>query len=448
MITSKSETKIQEKPSKTGKKNAKTLLIGSLAFLAVVTSVLGSYSIVKTPTVYGANDRDRLQLKLEQLKSQINSYQQQISQTRNQSASLQNEISIYDNQIKSLELQIEANQTQREDTTLQINELEIQIQRRQEEIDENKKILSSLILQLAKLDNSSFLQIGLGTDDFSSFLDQVQYVRSVQDQVYSLVSRIKEIKVKLETQQKDLKESLAKLESLKDELAISQDTLESQRGAKEQLLAQTKGAEKNYQALLGQTKNEEYKILEELSDLDSAAQSKGGKKSISVSKGVLAWPMDGVLTQGYGNTGFRSLGYNSHNGIDIAAPAGKPIYAAADGTVAKCDTGEAAYGNWCTIKHNIETKSGARCIVTLYAHMRSIKVKTGSKVEKGDLVGYEGNTGNTTRLLYGPERGYHLHFSVFDCDGYTVTPGKYSDVYGAYSVPSGYTYNPMTFLGQ
>lgn len=447
-MTSKFETKNGVKPSKKDRKFAKTLLIGSLAFLAIASSVFGSFGLISTPAVFGANERDRLQLKLEQLKNQINSYQQQISQTRNQSASLKNEISVFDNQIKSLELQIEANATQREDTTLQINELEIQIQRRQEEIDENKKILASLIVQLAKLDNSSFLQIGLGTDDFSSFLDQVQYVRSVQDQVYSLVSRIKEIKAKLEVQQKDLKESLVKLESLKEELNISQDALESQRGAKEQLLAQTKGAEKNYQALLGQTKNEEYKILEELSDLDSAAQARGGKKSISVSKGVLAWPMDGVLTQGYGNTGFRSLGYNSHNGIDIAAPAGKPIYAAADGTVAHCDTGEAAYGNWCTIKHNIETKSGARCIVSLYAHMRSIKVRAGTKVEKGDLVGYEGNTGNTTRLLYGPERGYHLHFSIFDCDGYTVTAGKYSDVYGAYTVPSGFTYNPMTFLSQ
>lgn len=434
------ETKI----TKTNKK----LVLAGMAILTVAISVAAVFVAPSVPKVFSANERDRLQLKLDQLKNQINNYQTQISQTRSQAASLKNEISIYDNQIKSLELQIEANNTQTEDTTLQINELEIQIQRRQEEIEENKVILSQLIVQLAKLDNSSFLQIGLGTDDFSSFLDQVQYVRSVQDQVYSLVTRIKEIKKKLETQQEDLKKSLEKLQSLKEQLNISQDTLESQRGAKEQLLAQTKGAEKNYQNLLGQTKNEEYKILEELSDLDSAAQSKGGKKSISVSKGVLAWPMDGVLTQGYGNTGFKALGYNSHNGIDIAAPAGTPIYSAADGTVANCDTGEAAYGNWCTVKHNIETKSGKRCIVSLYAHMRSVKVKKGMALEKGDLIGYEGNTGNTTRLLYGPERGYHLHFSIFDCDGYTVTSGKYSNVYGSYSVPSGFTYNPMTFLGK
>lgn len=431
----------------------KSALFTGVFFIALLGFLTASFFVFwssdsEYKAIAQSNERDRLNVRLQQIQKQINSYQQQISQTRNQAASLQNEITIYDNQIRSLELQIEANETQRQDTTLQINELEIQIERREKEIDENRKILAQLLVQLAKLDSNTFLQIGLGTDDFSTFLDQIQYVRSVQDQVYSLLSRIKEIKQKLELQQQDLKVQLTKLESLREELEISQGSLDSQRRGKEQLLVQTKGVEKNYQQLLSASRSEQSKIMQEIDDLDSAARARAGNKTISVSKGVMAWPMDGVLTQGYGNTGFTSLGYNFHNGIDIAAPAGKPIYAAADGTVHRCDTGEAAYGNWCTIKHNIESASGSRCVVTLYAHMRSIKVSGGQSVKRGDLVGYEGNTGNTTRLLYGPERGFHLHFSVFDCEGYTVTQGKYSSVYGPYSVPSGVTYNPMNFLSR
>lgn len=425
------------------------LVIAFLLILAVGAGFFG-YLVLhdKAFAQSSSNERDRLQYKLDQLKQEINTYQRQISQTRNQAASLKNEIAIYDNQMKSLELQIEANNTQRDDTTLQINELEIQIQKRQQEIEDNRVILGQMIVQLSKLDDDSFLQIGLGTEDFSSFLDQVQYVRNIQDQVYTLVARIKEVKAKLETQQNDLKLQLQKLDALKEQLAVTQSSLESQRADKEQLLAKTKGNESNYQKLLSVSKGEQNQILEEIYNLDGAARSKAGSKSISVSKGVLGWPMDGVLTQGYGNTGFQALGYNFHNGIDIAATAGQPIYAAADGTVSTCATGEAAYGNWCTIKHTVQASSGDRCIVTLYAHMRSIKVASGTKVARGDLVGYEGNTGNTTRLLYGPDRGYHLHFTVFDCDGYTVTPGKYTNVYGPYSVPSGVTYNPMNFLGK
>ncbi len=396
------------------------------------------------PLAFAQSQKDTLNIKLQKLQQQINSYQQSINQTRKQSASLQNEVNIFDNQIASLELQVQATNTQTEDTNLQINELQVQIDRRKVEIEENKIVLGELIRQLAELDENSFLQMGLGTDNFSAFLDQVQYNRSLSQQVYTLVSKIKEIKAKLEVQQEDLKKSLEKLEQLSAQLKIAQEALENDRAAKESLLTQTKGSERNYQNLLSSTKNEEDKIQQELYDLDSAARGRAGNPNISAKKGVLAWPMDGILTQGYGNTGFTSLGYNFHNGIDIAAPAGKPIYAAADGTVAHCNSSQAAYGNWCTIYHTVATNNSNADIVTLYGHMRSVLVSPGKAVKMGDLIGYEGNTGNTTRLIYGPERGYHLHFTVFARKGYTVTQSKL----GSYMIPSGVTLNPLSFLGK
>lgn len=406
---------------------------------------VGIFIFVANKVVFAqANQRDVLNDKIQRLQNQINAYQKSINETRKQGASLQNEINIYDNQIASLELQIQATQTQTEDTNLQISELQTQIDRRKVEIEENKVILGSLVRQLAELDENSFLNIGLGTDNFSAFLDQVQYNRSVQDQVYSLVSKIKEIKAKLETQQADLKKSLEKLTELSGQLKIAEEALNSDRDAKSDLLAQTKGVEKNYQNMLSASNKEQDKIQKELYDLDNAARAKAGNPTISAKKGVLAWPMDGVLTQGYGNTGFTSLGYNFHNGLDIAAPAGKPIYAPADGTVAHCNSSQSAYGNWCTIYHSVETNNGVREIVSLFGHMRSYVVAPGQAVKMGDLIGYEGNTGNTTRLLYGPDRGYHLHFTIFDRNGYRVTKGAYGDYY----VPSGVTYNPLSFLGR
>ncbi len=412
-------------------------LVGIVAVVVLVLAFQHSASAQTT-------QKDLLNDKLQRLQKQINSYQQSISATRKQGASLQNEINIYDSQIASLELQVQANETQIEDTNLQITELQVQIDRRKVEIEENKVVLGELIRQLAELDENSFLQMGLGTDNFSAFLDQVQYNRSLSEQVYTLVAKIKEIKAKLEVQQEDLKKSLEKLKQLAEQLDIAQEALESDRSSKASLLAQTKGSEKNYQSLLRASNSEADQIQQELYDLDNAGRARAGNPNINARKGVLAWPMDGVLTQGYGNTGFTSLGYNFHNGIDIAAPAGKPIYAAADGTVAHCDSSQAAYGNWCTIYHTVATNDGSADIVTLYAHMRSKVVSPGVAVKMGDLIGYEGNTGNTTRLLYGPERGYHLHFTVFARKGYTVTKGKY----GEYYVPSGATLNPLNFLGK
>ena len=187
-------------------------------------------------------------------------------------------------------------------------------------------------------------------------------------------------------------------------------------------------------------------MQKEISDLDEQIRIKLGKKTIAAKKGVLAWPMDGILTQKYGNTGFTALGYNFHHGIDIAAPAGQPIYAAADGKVINTDMSNQSFGNWVAIKHDISTKNGSSQIISLYGHMRSFKVKAGQNVSQGDIIGYEGNTGNTTRKLYGPERGYHIHFGIYDAEGFGVSEGKYSNIYGDYKVPYGYTYNPLDFL--
>ncbi len=201
-----------------------------------IISIIAFFGVTATAGAQTAQ-RSNLQQKLNQIQQQINQYQQQISKTHQQEASLGNEISIYDDQISSLELQIQANETQKQDTDLQIGELQTQIDRRKAEIDENKKLLAQLIIQLSQLDENSYLNISLGTDNFSAFLDQVQYTRSLQTQVYSLVNRIKEIKSKLELQQQDLKAQLAKIVELKDQLAETQTSLDSQKASKESLLS-------------------------------------------------------------------------------------------------------------------------------------------------------------------------------------------------------------------
>lgn len=94
-----------------------------------------------------------------------------------------------------------------------------------------------------------------------------------------------------------------------------------------------------------------------------------------------------------------SQGVHGYNGIDMSAPSGTPIYAAAGGTVIVAKGGggwNGGYGNYVVIDHGNGTQ-------TLYAHMSSLGTSGGS-VSKGDLIGYVGNTGKST--------GNHLHFEV------------------------------------
>jgi len=88
-----------------------------------------------------------------------------------------------------------------------------------------------------------------------------------------------------------------------------------------------------------------------------------------------------------------------HNGIDLGAPEGTPIYSAEDGIVIKVAKDD-GYGNNIIVMH----RGG---YFTLYAHIRDggILVKTGESVKKGQKIAEVGNTGLST--------GYHLHFEIF-----------------------------------
>ncbi len=87
-----------------------------------------------------------------------------------------------------------------------------------------------------------------------------------------------------------------------------------------------------------------------------------------------------------------------HRGVDLAAPTGTPIYAAASGTVIIARMGyNGGFGNYVVIQHGNGTK-------TLYAHMSKLGTTPGAKVSQGQVIGYVGNTGNS--------RGAHLHIEV------------------------------------
>ena len=93
-------------------------------------------------------------------------------------------------------------------------------------------------------------------------------------------------------------------------------------------------------------------------------------------------------------------GIHGWNAVDLAAPRGTPIHAAADGTVivARNNNGwNGGYGNYVVITHDNDTQ-------TLYGHMTNVIVSPGQPVAAGQVIGYLGSTGEST--------GPHLHFEV------------------------------------
>lgn len=117
------------------------------------------------------------------------------------------------------------------------------------------------------------------------------------------------------------------------------------------------------------------------------------------------WPAKGALTSGYGWRWGRM-----HKGIDIAAPIGTPIVAAAPGVVVKAGWNSGGYGNLVDIKHADGT-------LTRYAHNKRILVQAGQQVQQGQQISEMGSTGFST--------GPHLHFEVHALGKKAVNPIAY-----------------------
>ncbi len=90
--------------------------------------------------------------------------------------------------------------------------------------------------------------------------------------------------------------------------------------------------------------------------------------------------------------------WKDHNGIDLAAAEGTPVYAIKDGNVAYCIENDETFGNYVILTHDTGK------MTSVYAHLSSFCVNQYQFVKKGDIIGYVGHTGMAT--------GSHLHFEI------------------------------------
>ena len=126
---------------------------------------------------------------------------------------------------------------------------------------------------------------------------------------------------------------------------------------------------------------------------------------IAVADGELCWPLPGhtYISCHFGEV--DAFGNAGHRGTDIPAPEGTPILAAHSGTVLVSGWND-SYGN------QVLLDNGAG-LSTRYAHMTQTAVTAGEAVTAGQVIGYVGNTGDST--------GFHLHFEVMQ-NGVRVNP--------------------------
>lgn len=121
------------------------------------------------------------------------------------------------------------------------------------------------------------------------------------------------------------------------------------------------------------------------------------------------WPVNGVLLSRFGERTDPFSGEGAiHGGVDISAPTGTPVHAAADGIVSRAEY-YGGYGRLVVIDHG-------NGMSTRYGHLSRFDVVPGQEVRRGDVIAFSGSTGRATSP--------HLHFEV-RLGGAAVNPHPY-----------------------
>lgn len=149
-----------------------------------------------------------------------------------------------------------------------------------------------------------------------------------------------------------------------------------------------------------------YGTKEKPTSSGSYSTSNNRKNTSSSSSGMFMHPLKG---RGSLSSGYGSRWGSFHKGIDIAAPAGTPVYAAAGGKVIYSGYNSGGYGKLIIIEHS----NGYQ---TYYAHNSQLYVNVGETVAKGERIAGVGSTGDST--------GNHVHFEIRR-NGTPVNPSQY-----------------------
>ena len=314
---------------------------------------------------------------LNRIESQTKDVSQQIEELDKKMDQATVDLENVENELKNIEEKIVV-------TTEELEEAEINLVEKQDTFNKRIRVMYMN-------GNVGYLEMLLSSENIKDFLSRQDIVESIAEHDKDLIRFMKEQrdiidakKLELEAQRASVEVTKSKIESRRKDLEIATRDKEDLMG---RLEVDKKALEKEIDKFNDEAKEIEAKII------------KLQRNTGPYSGGQMEWPAPGYyrVTSPYGYRIHPILKVKKlHTGIDIGAPTGGNIVAAAAGTVIYSGS-LGGYGNTIMLDHG-----GG--IVTLYAHNSRLMVKEGTVVKRGDIVSKAGSTGMST--------GPHLHFEV------------------------------------
>ncbi|MBI2633689.1 MAG: peptidoglycan DD-metalloendopeptidase family protein [Parcubacteria group bacterium] len=376
---------------------------------------------------------DEKEAEIKVLEAQADAFRKSIDESLGKAKTLQGEIARIDAKLGQLRVNLSITQKKIEAKELKIQELNGDISTTSGEVTKRRDQIGEVLRVLSERDGESLLASMLRANQVSEFLGEYAYLEGLEKGLYQDVTELKYYKGVLEGELDQSRQAKLELQALLTSLQSQRKITENTKSERQNLLAETKNQERNYQKLLQETVQKQEAIEKEIFELEAELRRMINTDALpGRQRGLFYWPLDGgYVTQEFGPVPSSSITrdfYQFHNGIDLGAKTGvgTPIRAAFDGTVvATGNNGRYAYGRWIAVRHENN-------LTTLYAHLSLVGVSVGQKVSRGQIIGYMGATGLAT--------GPHLHFTVYATDTFR-TENRWFGL-----LPLGGAINPRDYL--
>ncbi|MBI5405219.1 MAG: peptidoglycan DD-metalloendopeptidase family protein [Candidatus Kerfeldbacteria bacterium] len=367
---------------------------------------------------------------VDELKRQTAIYERQLEQKQDQRSSLQSELSDIQTNLDQTQNALDLNTAEIEGLQLEIEKVQREITLREEDIAAQQAELGTLLRRLYESDQVSQLELFVQEQSLSSFFSRVQQLHSLSGSVRETLEEVLDVKRKLDVAKEDLDSKRQELDKKRKDLESVESMYSQQSRYQENLISATRNSEQQYQALLGELRNQSTSVDSEISTLIQQVNDRliARGEEIDTSPGVLSWPVDPSrgITAYFHDPSYPFRNVFEHPAIDLRAYHGTNVTAAADGIVAiarKLDWVRDSKGNILWPAYNFVTIVHSGGLATVYGHLSVVNVSEGQSVKRGQSIGKSGATPGTAgagRLTTGP----HLHFEV-RLNGIPVDPLKY-----------------------
>lgn len=320
------------------------------------------------------------------------------------------------------------------DLNMQVQGIEAEETAKKAELGVRKAELANRIRDAYEAERTSLLETFLSGASFTDMLAEMSSQLDAADQDRELAAQVAKDRETLASLHQTAVEARGATNTIRQQTAVQKQKLDQRlkefRAAQARLRAlekQAKAALRAQKAQYARLAADEKRMRQALAATAAAKRQLQHKINRLVAKqfnqgnipskynGTLQWPMGGVVTQPFGCTGViyeppKGSCAHWHNGIDIVAPYGTPVRASGAGKVVYVgwNYADGADPAWIVIIAH------SKQLTTWYAHLQArYKVRAGAVVRKGQVIGYEGNTGHST--------GAHLHWMV-EFNGEFVNP--------------------------